>query len=183
MPQQTLDELLRQAQAGQESAIAALIARMMPAIRKGAAGTIAPGLDFEDAVQEGLIGLFHAVRGYDAAKGTPFAAYAASCIANAQQDARRRATRKKHAPLNDSVPLPEDSAAPGPEELAVASERCAAVLERIDTELSPLERSSLLASLEGQTAAQTAQALHCTPKAVENALARARKKLRGGPAQ
>ena len=172
MPQQMDDELLQQAQAGEESAIAALITAMMPAIRKGAAAAAAPGLDFDDAVQEGLIGLFHAVRSYRADKKVPFTAYAAACMANAQQDARRSATRKKHAPLNNSVPLP------GPEELAIANERCAAVLERINTQLSPLERGSLLASLEGHTAAQTAQLLHCTPKAVENALMRARKKLR-----
>ena len=178
MPQQMDDELLQQAQAGEESAIAALITAMMPAIRKGAAAVAAPGLDFDDAVQEGLIGLFHAVRSYRVDKKVPFTAYAAACIANAQQDARRSATRKKHAPLNNSVPLPENSAAPGPEELAIANERCAAVLERINTQLSPLERGSLLASLEGHTAAQTAQLLHCTPKAVENALMRARKKLR-----
>ena len=159
MPQQMDDELLQQAQAGEESAIAALITAMMPAIRKGAAAVAAPGLDFDDAVQEGLIGLFHAVRSYRADKKVPFTAYAAACIAN-------------------SVPLPENSAAPGPEELAIANERCAAVLERINTQLSPLERGSLLASLEGHTAAQTAQLLHCTPKAVENALMRARKKLR-----
>ena len=138
MPQQMDDELLQQAPAGEESAIAALITAMMPAIRKGAAAVAAPGLDFDDAVQEGLIGLFHAVRSYQADKKVPFTAYAAACIANAQQDARRSATRKKHAPLNNS----------------------------------------LLASLEGHTAAQTAQLLHCTPKAVENALMRARKKLR-----
>ena len=172
------DQAMQQAQAGEESAIAALITAMMPAIRKGAAAVAAPGLDFDDAVQEGLIGLFHAVRSYRADKKVPFTAYAAACIANAQQDARRSATRKKHAPLNNSVPLPENSAAPGPEELAIANERCAAVLERINTQLSPLERGSLLASLEGHTAAQTAQLLHCTPKAVENALMRARKKLR-----
>ena len=133
MPQQMDDELLQQAQAGEESAIAALITAMMPAIRKGAAAVAAPGLDFDDAVQEGLIGLFHAVRSYRADKKVPFTAYAAAC---------------------------------------------AAVLERINTQLSPLERGSLLASLEGHTAAQTAQLLHCTPKAVENALMRARKKLR-----
>ena len=114
MPQQMDDELLQQAQAGEESAIAALITAMMPAIRKGAAAVAAPGLDFDDAVQEGLIGLFHAVRSYRADKKVPFTAYAAACIA----------------------------------------------------------------SLEGHTAAQTAQLLHCTPKAVENALMRARKKLR-----
>ena len=54
------------------------------------------------------------------------------------------------------------------------------MLERIDTRLSPFERSALLASLEGQSAAQTARNLGCTPKAVENALARARKKLCSG---
>ena len=68
MPQQMDDELLQQAQAGEESAIAALITAMMPAIRKGAAAVAAPGLDFDDAVQEGLIGLFHAVRSYRADK-------------------------------------------------------------------------------------------------------------------
>ena len=104
MPQQMDDELLQQAQAGEESAIAALITAMMPAIRKGAAAVAAPGLDFDDAVQEGLIGLFHAVRSYRADKKVPFTAYAAACIANAQQDARRSATRKKHAPADCRVP-------------------------------------------------------------------------------
>ena len=58
-------DLPARAQQGDENALAALIARMMPAIRKGAAECTAPGLDFDDAVQEGLIGLFHAVRGFD----------------------------------------------------------------------------------------------------------------------
>ena len=119
MPQQMDDELLQQAQAGEESAIAALITAMMPAIRKGAAAAAAPGLDFDDAVQEGLIGLFHAVRGFDPAAGQTFTAYAAACIRHAQQDARRAALRKKHAPLNYSVPLPDAEEStdtrPGPE--------------------------------------------------------------------
>ena len=106
-------ELLQQAKAGDETAMAALIARMMPLIRKGAWSNRAPGLDFEDAVQEGLIGLFDALRRYDAAQGVPFAGFAALCIQHAQQDARR-----------------------------------------------------------------AAQGLGCSPKAVENALARARRKLR-----
>lgn len=171
-------DLVLQAKSGDETAMAALIARMMPLIRKGAWNNRAPGLDFEDAVQEGLIGLFDALRRYDAAQEVPFAAFAAPCIRHAQQDARRAATRKKHAPLNDSVPLPEDEAAPGPEEQAIASEAYNRVLDRINTLLSPLERAALLASLDGQTAAQTARQLGCTPKAVENALARARRKLR-----
>ena len=176
-------DLPARAQQGDENALAALIARMMPAIRKGAAAHPAPGLDFEDAVQEGLIGLFHAVRGFDPAAGQSFAAYAAASIRHAQQDSRRAALRKKHAPLNYSVPLPDAEAlplpGPDPEEQAIASEQYAATMERMQTKLSPLERSILLATLNGQTAAQIARQKQLAPKAVANALARARRKLRG----
>ena len=133
-------DLPARAQQGDENALAALIARMMPAIRKGAAECTAPGLDFDDAVQEGLIGLFHAVRGFDPAAGQTFTAYAAACIRHAQQDARRAALRKKHAPLNYSVPLPtaEESTdtRPGPEEIAISGEQYADTMRRMQTELS-----------------------------------------------
>lgn len=175
------DDLLVRAQQGDEAALAALIAHMMPVIRKGAVNFRAPGLDFEDAVQEGLIGLFQALRGYRPAGETPFAAYAAVCIRHAQQDAQRAALRKKHAPLNFSVPLPDAESVPqpGPEELAIEGERYADTLRRIRTQLSSLERRALVANLHGQPADQTAHDLGTTPKAVANALARARRKLRG----
>ena len=177
-------DLPARAQQGDENALAALIARMMPTIRKGAAANTAPGLDFEDAVQEGLIGLFHAVRGFDPAAGQSFAAYAAACIRHAQQDARRAALRKKHAPLNFSVPLPDadghTDTRPGPEELAISGEQYADTLRRMQTELSELERKVLLAGLAGNTPAQTAQELGLPTKNVANALARARRKLRAG---
>lgn len=179
---QQIDQgLVLQAKQGDEAALAALIARMMPTLRKGAAACTAPGLDFEDALQEGLIGLFHAVRGYEPAQSPAFAAYAATCIVNAQQDAKRRALRKKHAPLNFSVPLPEDTAQPGPEELAMADEAYAALVHRMETLLSPLERQALLASLGGKPVARIAASLGRTQKAVQNALARARRKLRAAP--
>ena len=164
-------DLPARAQQGDENALAALIARMMPAIRKGAAECTAPGLDFDDAVQEGLIGLFHAVRGFDPAAGQTFTAYAAACI--------------RHAPLNYSVPLPaaEESTdtRPGPEELAIFGEQYADTLRRMQTELSALERTVLMAGLEGRTPAQTARELGLPAKNVANALARARRKLRGAP--
>lgn len=179
--QQVDSELINRAKSGEETALAALIARMMPAIRRGAARYTAPGLDFEDAVQEGLIGLFDAVRSYDVSNGTPFVAYAAACIAHGQQDAARSATRKKHAPLNTSVPLPEDSVTPGPEELAIAGEAVDDVIRRMETRLSSFERGALLCAIDGHSTAETAQILGRDAKAVENALARARRKLRGAP--
>lgn len=179
--QQIDSEMIARAQHGDETALAALITCMMPAIRSGAARYMAPGLDFEDAVQEGLIGLFDAVRGWDSTRQSAFVSYAVACIHHAQLDAARAATRKKHAPLNDSVPLPEDSATPGPEELAIAGEAVDDVIHRMQTRLSPLEREALLSAIDGRSVAETAQLLGRDPKAVENALARARRKLRGAP--
>ena len=186
LPKTTIEQDLPvRAQQGDENALAALIARMMPAIRSGAAACTAPGLDFEDAVQEGLIGLFHAVRGFDAASGETFTAYAAASIRHAQQDARKAALRKKHAPLNYSVPLPDAEEStdtrPGPEEIASSGEQYADTMRRMQTELSVLERRVIMAELEGKTPAQTAQELGLPAKNVANALARARRKLRGGP--
>lgn len=176
--QQFDPDLLLQAKAGNEAAIAAVIAHMMPAIRKGAARSAAPGLDFDDAVQEGLIGLFRAIRGYDPAKSAPFASYAAQCVFHAQADARRKAAGKRHAPLNTSVPLPEDSPAPGPEELAIQGERYEGTLSSIHAALSRLEYAALQKNLAGLTVAQTARRLGRSEKTVENALGRARRKLR-----
>lgn len=91
----------------------------------------------------------------------------------------------KHAPLNYSVPLPaaEESTdtRPGPEELAIFGEQYADTLRRMQTELSALERTVLMAGLEGRTPAQTARELELPAKNVANALARARRKLRGAP--
>ena len=177
--QQIDQALVARARSGDESALAALIVRLMPAIRRGAARCTVPGLDFDDAVQEGLIGLFDAVRHYDAGKGAAFAPYAAACIRHAQQDAARASTRKKHTPLNTSVPLPEDSATPGPEEQAIAGEAVDEVLLRIRTQLSPLERDVLLCTVNGLSLPETARLLGRDARAAENALARARRKLRG----
>lgn len=186
--QQIDPALLAKAKAGDEAATAAVIARMMPLIRKGAAACKTPGLDFEDAVQEGLIGLFQALRHYDQAayRDIPFAGYAASCIANAQRDAYRTASRKKHAPLNNSVPLPGDADLPlaavhsaaDPESITIAGEQYAELLLRMQSDLSDRERRALLCSLAGCSAAETARRLGCAQKAAENALARARRKLK-----
>lgn len=174
------DALLARAQSGDESALAALIARIMPIIRKNAVLCEAPGMEFDDFVQEGLIGLFHAVRGYRADAGKLFTAYAAICIRNAQRDAQRAALRKKHAPLNYSTVVNEqDALSPGPEDLAIENERYAAALHKLQTELSTMERRALIESLYGRTTAQIAQLLNAKPKAIENALARARRKMRG----
>ena len=84
---------LAQARQGDEAALAGIIARMMPVVNAAAARAVCPGLEFEDAVQEGLVGLFCAVRTYKGGAGTAFSTYAAACVRNAVNSAARAASR------------------------------------------------------------------------------------------
>ena len=174
---QITPELLQQAKAGQEAALAAVLAHMMPVIRSHAAAGVCPGLDLDDAVQEGIIGLFAAIRSYRPGEGASFGTYAGRCIQNAIRTARRAAGRKKHGPLNQSVPLSEETP-PRPEELAIQNEQLQDTLQTIQTRLSPFEQEVLELFLSGCSYEQIAQALGRSPKSVENALSRLRRKLK-----
>lgn len=169
---------LQAARRGSEADIAAIIARFMPAIQRYARRAAGPGLDFDDAVQEGIIGLFFAIQNYSEVRRASFSTYALVCIQNAISTAKKTASRKKHAPLNYSVPLPDEQSVPGPEEQAIASEQVSQTLERARTLLSPLEKSVLLYYLNGLSHSEIALKTGKSIKAVENALARLRRKLR-----
>lgn len=173
-------QTLAKAQQGDQSALAAILAHTMPVVRRAAAVAVCPGLEFDDAVQEGIIGLFNAIRTYNAEKGIAFDTYAGTCVQNAVLSARRKAGRNKHNPLNNSVPLSEDqtSSSPGPEELAIRQEDYAFAMQAIQSRLSLLEQDVLDLFLQGLTYAQIAKRLGRTPKTVENALFRLRRKLR-----
>ncbi len=169
---------LKAAKAGGEAELAALIARFMPAIRRAARRAAGPGLDFDDAVQEGLIGLFSAIQSYGEGRGAGFSTYAAVCVSNAVASAKKAANRKKHAPLNHSIPISETQSVPGPEEAAIASEQVRVAMKKARTVLSPMEKKVLRLYLDGFPYRQIAKRLDVNEKAVENALGRVRKKLR-----
>lgn len=166
------------ARAGNEPALASIIARRMDFIRRTASRASVPGLDVEDAVQEGLIGLFHAIENYRPSSNASFATYSSICIRNAIATARRAAGRKKHAPLNQSIPLSENESIPGPEDQAILNEQISITLNRIRTNLSPKEKAVLRFALAGYPMKEIAKKLGLTQKSVENALLRARRKLR-----
>ena len=163
-----------QAARGDETALAAVIARMLPSIRAEAVKAVCPGLEAEDAVQEGLIALLRAVQSYRAGQG-PFEPYARRCIANAIRDARRAAGRKKHQLLNESVELEQH-----PEEIAIRNEEYHLAMHNIHTRLSAFEKQVLLLFLDGYSYAAIAQKLAKPAKAVENAMVRVRRKLKAG---
>ena len=175
---QEILQLVERARSGDEAALAALITRFMPAIRAAAARAVCPGLDFDDAVQEGLIALFHAAKTFDPGREASFATYANACIRNAAADAAKAAQRRKHAPLNTSVPLEEQQSAPGPEEAILEDERYVSTMRTIEEKLSARERQVLALFLLGESYGAIAKRLGVTEKAVDNALQRVRAKLR-----
>lgn len=171
---------LAQARQGDEAALAGIIARMMPVVNAVAARAVCPGLEFEDAVQEGLVGLFCAVRTYKGGAGTAFSTYAAACVRNAVNSAARAASRRKHEVLNRAVPIEAapSTQAKSPQACAEESEAYRAAVRTIHTRLSPREKSVLALFMAGASYGQIARRLHLTPKAVDNALQRVRAKLK-----
>ncbi len=144
----------------------------------------APGLDADDLVQEGLVGLFRAVESYDKDRGASFPTYAVTCINNSMNTAVKQATRKKHAPLKGYLSLSDEQSdealidSESPEDLAIRTEEYDAVMARIKAELSDMERNVLELYLKGYDYLAVAKQLDTTPKSVDNALQRARNKLK-----
>lgn len=169
---------LKAAREGNEMALAAIIARFMPIIGKHASKARMPGLEYDDAVQEGLIGLFSALQNFGEDKGASFVTYAGVCIQNAIYNAQKAAGRKKHAPLNQSVPISEAQSIPGPEDAAIANAEIEQTLEKAKTLLSPMEKTVLKMYLDGLTYGQIAEKLGKKEKAIDNAMVRVRKKLK-----
>ncbi len=170
--------LLERARHGDETAQATILVHMMPVVHRIATANIVPGLEREDAEQEGLIALFRAMESYRPQDQVSFEAYAARCIRNGIADARLRAGRKKHQPLNQSLPLEEEPSAPGPEDELVAQEQYRATVRILRTGLTAVERRVLLLRLDGADYRTIARRLGISPKAVDNALTRARAKLK-----
>lgn len=173
----TQDEL-EAARSGDEAALAFIITRHMPFIRKFAHKAVRPGLDFEDAVQEGIIGLFSAIENYEVSRDVTFNTYSSVCIHNAILSAQKAAGRKKHSPLNYSVPIPENQSIPGPEDSTIASEQVSLAMEKIKNKLSSTEKTVLALFLDGFSYEEIARTLGKTQKSVENSLTRARRKLK-----
>ena len=171
---------LAKARQGDEAALAGIIAKMMPMLNAAAARAVCPGLEFEDAVQEGLMGLFSAVHSYQGEKGTAFATYASACVNHAVISAARAASRKKHEALNHAVRMEETlpSQIKSPQAFAEESEAYRATVRAIRTRLSPREKRVLALFLNGASYGQIARRMHLSPKAVDNALQRARAKLK-----
>lgn len=151
------------------------------------------GADHEDIVQEGMIGLYKAIRDFRTDKLSSFRAFAELCITRQIITAIKTATRQKHIPLNSYVSLNKplydeesdrtlldvivEGRAANPEELIISKEDLNNIHHRINEVLSPLEQDVLQFYLDGKSYQEIADHLGRHVKSIDNALQRVKRKL------
>ncbi|UOQ50512.1 RNA polymerase sporulation sigma factor SigH [Gracilibacillus caseinilyticus] len=192
---QNLDdnELVLLVQNGDTLALDFLIQKYKSFVRAKAKTYFLIGADHEDIAQEGMIGLYKAIRDFQADKLSSFKAFAELCITRQIITAIKTATRQKHMPLNSYVSLDkpiyeEDSErtlmdvieatiAIDPQELLINRERYGDMESKLSEVLSGLEREVLLLYLEGKTYQEISSELNRHAKSIDNALQRVKRKL------
>ncbi len=188
---QRSDEALCQAVSeGNREAEEILVTRYNRLVRTCARPYFLIGGDSEDLIQEGMVGLIKAVREYDPLRDASFRTFAEICIRNRLFSVLRAASRDKHAPLNQSVPLDtpffdgnsytagiRDMAQGNPEDLILDRERAESLLSGVRKQLSEFETKILGYYLDGLSCREIAEAVGKSPKSVDNAVQRVRRKV------
>ena len=151
------------------------------------------GADHEDIVQEGMIGLYKAIRAFKQEKLSSFRAFAELCITRQIITAIKTATRQKHIPLNSYVSLNKplydeesdrtlldilmEGTTSNPEDMIINQENLGNIRQKINEVLSGLEQEVLAAYLDGKSYQEIAEALGRHVKSIDNALQRVKRKL------
>ena len=187
--------IIAAARNGDERAMDAIIRRYEGFVRLKASSYFLAGGDAHDLIQEGLVGLFKAVRDYRSDKDTSFRSFAELCITRQIITAIKTATRFKHTPLNTYVsfshtPAGQDGdgectlgdALPGPAVhepplVVISTEELQSLVFSLGTGLSPLEADALRLYLEGLSYEDMAEELGCDTKTIDNALQRVKRKI------
>ncbi len=184
LPDESLSDLARR---GDRDAEEILVKRYNRLVRQLARPFYLAGGDSDDLIQEGMIGLICAVREYDGQRAASFRTFAEICIRNRLYSAVRAAARDKHTPLNQSVPLEMPffdgqsscfgaMAGENPEDLIIGRERVQDALSDVRKQLSDFEAKILGYYLDGLTIREMAKAVSRSPKSVDNAVQRIRRK-------
>jgi RNA polymerase sporulation-specific sigma factor len=188
-------QLVLKARNGDQLALDALIRRYTGFVRLKASSYFLAGGDSDDLIQEGLIGLYKAVRDFRTDKETSFRSFAELCVTRQIITAIKTATRFKHQPLNQYVsfshtPAGQDNdgectlgdALPGsavqePSVVVISTEELQSLVGTLGTGLSQLESDALRHYLEGSSYEEMAEDLGCDTKTIDNALQRVKRKV------
>ena len=189
------EDLAEEARLGSEVAIETLLNRYRHYARAKARTYFLAGADKEDIVQEGMIGLFKAIRDFRADRNSAFRAFAELCITRQIITAIKTATRQKHIPLNSYVSLNKQSGSEDdddgrsladvlisvddvdPADLVISAEEIAAIKESMGKVLSELETEVLQLYMDGKSYHEIAGYLGRHVKSIDNALQRIKRKL------
>ena len=189
----TDEELVVKSQDGDDDAQEFLINRYRNFVRVKARAYFLIGADREDIVQEGMIGLYKAIRDFRYEKLASFRAFAELCVTRQIITAIKTATRQKHIPLNSYVSLNKPifdeesdrtlldviatSKITDPEDLIICREEFSSIEDKMAKVLSPLEWKVLNSYLEGKSYLEIAADLERHVKSIDNALQRVKRKL------
>lgn len=193
----TDEEVVRRAKAGEDRAVDYLMEKHKNLVRKKARTMFLVGGDTDDLIQEGMIGLYRAIRDYNEEKQASFQTFANLCIVRQIYSAIKASNRQKNIPLNTYISIyatvtDEQGNAVGenflldeimglagdsPEDIVIDRENVARMEKMFKDSLSKLEEKVLELYLSGMTYTQIAEAMGRTPKSIDNALQRIKGKL------
>jgi RNA polymerase sporulation-specific sigma factor len=187
------EELVRIAQAGDDAVQDYLLDKYKSLVRAKSRAYFLIGADSEDIIQEGMIGLYKAVRDFNGEKNTSFRSFAELCVNRQMITAIKAATRQKHQPLNSYIslnkPVYEDEteqtymdllqegAFLNPETLLIGQENRNFLEDQLVKHLSGFETRVLMLYLQGRSYFEIARTLKKPEKSIDNALQRIKKKL------
>lgn len=190
------EELIDRLRNGEESIVDYICDKYKNLVRSKAKSMYILGADGEDLIQEGMIGLFKAVRDYDSGRDASFFTFADLCISRQMYTAVQASKRQKHIPLNSYISLYgnhsekeegeernllealADPAELNPEALFLDKERVAYLEQMIENELSGFEKQVLDLYMTGMSYTQIAKVLGRDEKSADNALQRLKGKIK-----
>ncbi len=189
----TDEQIVEMSHSGDMAAEEYLLDKYKNFVRSKARSYFLVGADHEDIVQEGMIGLYKAIRDFRPDKLSSFRAFAELCITRQIITAIKTATRQKHIPLNNYVSLNKplydeesdrtlldvivEGRISDPEELIINMENVGNIRTKINEVLSTLEQQVLNAYLDGKSYQEIAESLGRHVKSIDNALQRVKRKL------
>lgn len=187
------EEVVELSASGDRRATEYILSKYKNLVKSRAKAYFIVGADHDDIVQEGMIGLFKAIRDFDITKQPTFRGFAEICVKRQIITAIKAAGRQKHMPLNSYVslsdPVYEDNEdrtlvdmiaerqPNDPEEMFLRRERAEMINAEIEDKLSDLEKTVLSLYLGGMNYQEIAAELKRTPKSIDNALQRIKRKL------
>lgn len=187
------EELIIALKDGDQKIIDYLMEKYKELVRKSAKSMYILGADSDDLIQEGMIGLFKAIRDYDPGRDASFHTFAKLCIQRQMYTAIEAGNRLKNLPLNTYVSIKNqnffeddgeddgivlESGEAGPEEKMIDNDNVYRIMSKLNECLSDMEKSVLDLKLTGMNYVEIAGVLGRDPKSTDNALGRIKSKVR-----